>query len=78
MNKYMQKHDDFYNSSECVRCGKNVGAFTMSRFNLDRICMGCQEIEKAHPDYQQAVDAELKEIQAGNMNFVGIGKPADL
>ena len=50
----------------------------MSIFNKDRICMVCKEKEKAHPDYQKAVDAELQAVKSGNMNFAGIGKPADL
>lgn len=70
--------NDFYGSNGCARCEQDKGAFIMSRFNLDKICMKCQEKEKAHPDYQKAADAELKEVQAGNMNFVGIGKPVDL
>jgi len=69
---------DFYDSPECKRCGKDKGAFTMSRFNTDRICMDCQEKEKAHPDYPKAVEAELAQCKQGNYNFEGIGKPADL
>ena len=70
--------DDFYSSSVCVRCGQDKGAFTMSRFNTDRICMACQEKEKSHPNYQGAVEAELVAVKSGNMNFEGIGKPSDL
>jgi len=69
---------DFFDSIGCWRCGKADGAFTMSRFNTDRICMNCQDLEKAHPKYQEAVNAELIQVQQGNYNYEGIGKPKDL
>jgi hypothetical protein len=50
----------------------------MSRFNTDEICMECEEKEKKHPDYPRAVKAEAAAVRAGNYNFPGIGKPADL
>ena len=34
--------------------------------------------EHKHPKYQEARDAELAEVKAGNYNFEGIGRPADL
>jgi len=40
--------------------------------------MACIEIEKAHPDYQQARDVELEQLRQKNYNFPGIGLPADL
>lgn len=63
----------------CQRCGKKpIEAFTMSRFNTEIICMGCKEAEKKHPRYQEACDVELAAIKSGNMNYEGIGLPADL
>jgi len=50
----------------------------MSMFNEDILCMECKEKEKQHPDYNKAVDAEAAQVRAGNYNFKGIGKPADL
>jgi hypothetical protein len=50
----------------------------MSRFNTDIICTKCEEKEKAHPRYKEAWEAELREVQAGNYNYPGIGKPEDL
>jgi hypothetical protein len=50
----------------------------MSRFNTQDLCMKCLEKEKKHPKYKEAAEAELRAVQAGNYNFPGIGKPADL
>ena len=69
--------DNFFKSNSCERCGSE-GAFTMSRFNTERICMSCSAKEKKHPRYQEAVDAEMEAIRCGNYNFQGIGRPADL
>lgn len=70
--------DPFFNSNVCMRCHKPSDIFTMSRFNTDRICLDCQKKEKAHKDYQKAVEAEAEQVRRGNYNFIGIGKPADL
>jgi hypothetical protein len=40
--------------------------------------MECLEKEEKHPKYKEAAAAELRAVQAGNYNFPGIGKPADL
>lgn len=61
---------------KCRRCGGT--SVTMSRFNTDMICEVCEDKERAHPDYSKAVEAELKALQGGNMNYPGIGRPADL
>jgi hypothetical protein len=47
-------------------------------FNTDLICIPCKDKERKHPDYKAAADAELAATKAGNRNFKGIGKPADL
>lgn len=64
---------------QCDRCNHSTNnVTTMSKFNKDVICMPCKEDERKHPDYQKASDAELAECKKGNMNFEGIGLPADL
>jgi hypothetical protein len=50
----------------------------MSMFNTQDICMDCKEKETKHPDYQKANEAEIAACRAGNLNFKGVGKPADL
>jgi hypothetical protein len=50
----------------------------MSRFNTDMICDDCENKEKNHPAYAEAVKAELNAVKSGNYNFPGIGKPRDL
>lgn len=65
-------------SEICDRCGSSTIAYTISYFNTDTICPGCAERERAHPDYERACQAEAEACRAGNYNFPGIGKPADL
>lgn len=63
----------------CDRCGENTGgATTMSYFNEDVLCMECDEKERAHPKFKEALEADQRAVRAGNYNFPGIGKPADL
>jgi len=62
----------------CQRCNKQSKVVTMSYFNTDIICMDCDKLERAHPKFKTAQDIELKAVQAGNLNFPGIGKPVDL
>ena len=57
---------------------KGTGISTMSYFDTTIICMRCDEIERAHPMYQEAKDVELKALQNGDYNFPGIGLPEDL
>lgn len=64
--------------NKCQRCGKNGGCTSMSIFNTQMICMGCQTTERAHPKFPEARDIELNELQKGNYNFPGIGLPPDL
>jgi recombinational DNA repair protein (RecF pathway) len=64
--------------TRCQRCSKETRVTTMSRFNTQILCMECLEKEKKHPKYKEAAAAELRAVQAGNYNFSGIGKPADL
>lgn len=62
----------------CERCGVQLVSSTMSRFNTDTICLTCAKRERAHPKYAEAAAAELAAVRSGNMNFPGIGCPADL
>ncbi len=62
----------------CDRCKEESGAFIGSMFNTEMICFRCKEVEKAHPDYERAAAVELAEVRKGNMNYAGVGLPADL
>lgn len=62
----------------CRRCGQETIVIIMSRFNTEEICMDCEELERSHPRYQEAVAAEEAAVKRGEYNFPGIGKPADL
>lgn len=64
--------------SRCDRCYKETRVTIVSYFNTDTICVECKAKERAHPDYQKAVDAEVNAVKAGNLNFSGIGLPLDL
>ena len=71
--------DPFFAASTCPRCGADLaGGRTMSRFNMDPICLACAEAERRHPDYAKACEAELAAVKAGDRNFPGIGLPPDL
>lgn len=62
----------------CDRCKKPTNASIMSMFNTEILCMDCKDKEKKHPDYDKARKIESEEVMAGNYNYAGIGKPADL
>lgn len=62
----------------CQRCHKETGITTMSIFNTQMICMDCEQKERAHPRFEEAMDAEMEALRSGNFNFPGIGKPSDL
>lgn len=49
-----------------------------SMFSLERICDDCGERETQHPKYHDACTAVARAWQGGNLNFAGIGRPADL
>jgi len=63
---------------KCDRCFKDVTVHSMSYFNTDTICMECKAKERAHPDFQKAIDRENEEVKKGNFGYPGIGKPNDL
>lgn len=60
--------------SICHRCDKETLSTIMSMFNTDELCMACKDLEKQDPRYQEAVDADIAAIRAGNYNFKGIGR----
>lgn len=64
--------------NRCDRCGGDATTWQMSRFNTQACCMKCIAREKKHPKYKEAQDAEMAEVNKGNMNFEGIGLPRDL
>jgi hypothetical protein len=45
---------------------------------MDMICFNCSDLERAHPKYREAREAELEALKRGDYNFPGIGKPDDL
>ena len=69
-----EQSEKFFSQQKCDRCGGTLkDGRTMSRFNMDCLCLECAEAEKRHPDYQKAVEAEIAAIRNGNLNFKGIG-----
>ena len=60
--------------NSCVRCGKEFkgGAKTLSRMNMDIICVNCKEAERKHPEFDRACRANLRELRRGNYDFKGI------
>ena len=62
----------------CHRCGKKSSSHIMSFFSDDLICFACCRRERAHPQYETARRAEGDACLRGDLNFYGVGKPADL
>lgn len=65
-------------NTHCQRCHQQATSHIMSMFNTEMICAECKDKERRHPDYAAAQAAELSAVQAGDYNFSGIGKPANL
>jgi len=63
---------------KCQRCREDASYTTMSIFNTDMICIECEKIERAHPDFPEARRIELEELAKKNYNFPGVGLPKDL
>lgn len=59
----------------CHRCAQETTTHTMSKFNQDLICLNCDDEERRHPDYLEAVEREREAVLAGNLDFPGIGWP---
>ena len=65
--------------TSCQRCGNTEPVYTTgSYFNTEQVCEVCDGKEQAHPQYAEAKKTEDDAVRAGNMNFQGVGLPADL
>lgn len=65
--------DSFFKKETCDRCGKSLNnGRIMSMYNEDCICIDCKDKEIKRKDYQEAVDADMKEIKKGNYNYKGL------
>lgn len=73
--KEVNMPDRFFTVTKCDRCGAELKARQMSRFNTDVLCLQCIEEEKQHPDYEKAAAAELAAVRRGDRDFPGIGWP---
>ena len=62
----------------CARCRDRTNTTIMSMFSVDIICMDCEDIERAHPRYAEAVLRERAASAAGEKYFPGIGAPRSL
>ncbi|AFM40321.1 hypothetical protein Desaci_1295 [Desulfosporosinus acidiphilus SJ4] len=67
-----REKDKILSQERCSRCGSPLTIRTMSKMNIDIVCMDCAEAEKSHPRYQEAADAELEQVKAGNYNYSGL------
>jgi len=65
-------------TQHCERCKEGTGVTQMSLFNTEMCCNRCIQLERAHPKFRQARDAELEAISRGDYNFQGIGLPPSL
>ena len=64
----------------CERCGeplKGTGSI-MSKFNTEQICSHCKSLERQHPLYKEADQAEVEAVRRGDYNYPGVGCPNDL
>jgi hypothetical protein len=62
----------------CERCGEHLDSSTLSIFNCDLICIGCEVRERKHKLYRLAWLADRLAHKNGNLNFQGIGLPHDI
>ena len=60
---------------KCPRCGNETNAWIMSKFNTEEICLGCKDLERAHPLYAEADRAETAAVKRGDLNYPGVGAP---
>ena len=63
--------------SKCDRCRQSLSNCSISKFNSDILCDGCNTKEKTHPDYSMA-ERIVNKMRKNNSSFMGIGKPSDL
>jgi hypothetical protein len=64
---------------KCVRCNNicKPGAI-LSAFDLEFVCLECNDLERAHPDYDRAATAAFAAVQRRDRSFRGIGRPSEL
>lgn len=59
----------------CHRCGSDSQVHTMSKFDTALLCLTCDDEERRHPKYREAVEAEAAALKKGDFHFQGIGWP---
>lgn len=59
----------------CGRCGEKTILTFGSYFDESFICSRCNQIERAHPDFERARETETAQVRTGNYNYPGIGLP---
>ncbi len=66
--------------THCDRCGADLSytGSTQSMFNTEVICGDCQKHEQAHPMFGAAKAASDEALAVGDLEFAGIGLPAEL
>lgn len=65
--------DTFFTQKKCDRCGGSLeNGRIMSMFNTDCLCLKCKEEERKDPEYDNAIKADIEQIEKGNYNFTGI------
>ncbi|MDW7670559.1 MAG: gamma-glutamylcyclotransferase [Bacillota bacterium] len=65
--------DPFFSQTCCDRCGGSLkSGRIMSMYNTQCLCLACKEKETKEPDYNEAVEADHREIRKGNYNYKGI------
>jgi hypothetical protein len=57
----------------CARCGADLGASTVSKFNAETICLDCKDDERLAPNYKRADEEECAAVRGGDYNYPGIG-----
>jgi len=58
----------------CARCGcDTTQQYTMSFFNLDKICLDCSNEEEGSPNFIKAQAIARDRASNGDLNFPGIG-----
>lgn len=61
--------------ARCDRCNEVTDTTTGSYFDLAMICPACEQRERKHPRFKDAVAAENKALSHGDWKFKGIGFP---
>jgi hypothetical protein len=56
----------------CPRCSKQSFVHTTSILNADEICLQCKAIERRHPLYLEAQQAEIEAVKQGAQEYQGL------